>query len=134
MAASKYDFSIEQGTSFRLSIVHRDDSGDPINMTGYCARVIWKTSSGETMTFNSENTNNSQYKFTIDPLNGKITLLIPASVTNNYAFTNAKYDLEIQTPQDLYLGGGKNVERVLYGTVTILKRFSQSTEQLSCST
>jgi len=36
MAASKYDFSIEQSSSFRLSIVHRNDSGNPINMTGYC--------------------------------------------------------------------------------------------------
>lgn len=134
MAASKYDFSIEQGSSFRLSIVHRDDSGNPIDMTGYCARLTWKTSGGELMVFSSENTNYAQYKFTIDPPNGKITLLIPAGVTNDYTFSSAKYDLEIQTPQDLYLGGGKNVERVLYGVVTILKRFSQSTEQLSCST
>lgn len=60
MAASKYDFSIEQGSSFRLSIVHRDDSGNPIDMTGYCARLTWKTSGGELMVFSSENTNYAQ--------------------------------------------------------------------------
>ena len=134
MAAGKYDFSIEQGTSFRLSIVHKDDQGNPIDMSGYCARLVWKTSSGETTTFSSENTDYSQYKFSIDAPNGKITLLIPAHTTNNYTFSNAKYDLEIKTPQDFYLGGGKYTERVLFGSATIVKRFSQTTDLLGCST
>jgi hypothetical protein len=134
MAASKYDFSIEQGSSFKLSLTNKDASGNAINMTGYCARLVWKTNTGDTMVFSSDNTDYSKYKFTLDALNGKITLLIPATITNNYTFNNAKYDLEIKTPQDLYLGGGKHTERVIYGMVMIIHRFSQTIEQLSCST
>lgn len=43
MAASKYDFSIEQGTSFKLSLRYKDAAGVPIDLTGWCARLIWKT-------------------------------------------------------------------------------------------
>lgn len=38
MAASKYDFSIEQGTSFRLAITYKDKDKNPIDITNYCAR------------------------------------------------------------------------------------------------
>jgi hypothetical protein len=39
MAASKYDFAIEQGTSFRLSLIYKDVNNTPINLTGWCARL-----------------------------------------------------------------------------------------------
>jgi hypothetical protein len=40
MAATKYNFSIEQGTSFRLSLTYKDKDKNPINITNYCARLI----------------------------------------------------------------------------------------------
>ena len=55
MAASKYDFSIEQGSSFKLSLVYKDDNNNPIDLTNWCARLIWKTNTNITQTFSTEN-------------------------------------------------------------------------------
>lgn len=132
MAASKYDFAIEQGTSFKISLVYKDSNGNPINLTNWCARLIWKTNTNVSQTFSSQNTDYSLYKFSIDGINGKLTLMIPASVTNTYTFSMAKYDLELQSPDDLYASGGKYTIRLLFGTISFVKRFSQSLTQLVC--
>jgi hypothetical protein len=132
MAASKYDFTIEQGTSFKLSLIYKDQNGNPINLTDWCARLIWKTNSNTTQVFSSNNLDLSVYKFIIDPTIGKLTLMIPAHTTNTFNFTTAKYDLELQSPDDLYNGGGKFTTRLLFGIINIVKRFSQSDELLDC--
>lgn len=131
MAAKIHNFSIEQGSSFRLSLTYKDNNNTPIDLTGYCSRLIMKTNAGEEKVFNSGETT-PEYKFTIDAAQGVFTLLISAQATNNYDFNSAKYDLEIQTPQDLYTGGGKYTLRILYGTVNIVKRFSQHSTALEC--
>jgi hypothetical protein len=117
MAASKYDFAIEQGTSFKLSLIYKDANGTPVDLTGWCARLVWKTN-----------------KFIIDDPNGKLTLMLPASTTNGFNFNTAKYDLELQSPDDIYSGGGKYTTRLLFGTINIVKRFSQAASSLECST
>lgn len=132
MAASKYDFSIEQGSSFKLSLVYKDENNNPIDLTNWCARLTWKTNTNTTQTFSTENIDYSVYKFSTEPLIGKLTLLIPASTTNSFNFNNAKYDLELQSDDDLYSGGGKYIIRLIYGTVSIVKRFSQSSTLLEC--
>lgn len=132
MSAAKYDFDIEQGSSFKLSIVYKDSSGNPINLTGWCARLVWKTNTNEISNFNTDNTNFDLYKFTIDGINGKLLLQFPAQTTNNFNFNLAKYDLELQSPDDLYIGGGKYTTRILYGTITVVKRFSKTDTGLEC--
>lgn len=132
MSAAKYDFNIEQGSSFKLSIVYKDSNGNPINITGWCARLVWKTNNNQVDVFNTENTNFDLYKFTIDGINGKLLLQFPAQTTNNFGFNLAKYDLELQSPDDLYIGGGKYTTRILYGTITIVKRFSKTDDGLEC--
>ena len=132
MAASKYDFSIEQGTSFKLSLIYKDSGGTPVNLTGWCARLVWKTNTNITQIYSSDNADHSLYKFTIDDPNGKLTLMIPSSTTNNFNFNTAKYDLELQSPDDLYAGGGKYTTRLLYGIVSIVKRFSSNTSNIEC--
>lgn len=131
MSAGKYDFNIEQGSSFTLSLVYKNNEGNPVNLTGWCARLIWKSSSG-IETFTTETVNPS-YRFDIDEPNGKIILQLPAAVTNNFSFTSAKYDLELQSPDDLYNSGGKYTTRILYGTITLIKRFSQTNTVLECN-
>lgn len=133
MSAKQYDFSIEQGSSFRLALIYKDENNNIIDLTGYCARLILKVAGNEYKTFNSLNADYTEYKFTIDGPQGALNLLIPATSTNNYTFSSAKYDLELQSPQDLYSGGGKYTIRVLYGTISIIKRFSQSTTLLDCT-
>ena len=134
MAASKYDFAIEQGTSFKISLVYKDASGVPVDITDWCSRLTWKTNLNATQVFHSDNTDHSVYNFYMDGPNGKLTLMIPANTTNSFSFNTAKYDLELQSPDELYAnGGGKYVTRILFGTVSIIKRFSQTTEALDCS-
>jgi hypothetical protein len=132
MAASKYDFSIEQGTSFKLSLVYKDSERNPINLTNWCARLIWKTNTNTTQVFSSDNTDHSVYKFDIDDSNGKLILMFPAGTTNGFNFTTAKYDLELRSPDELYNGGGQYTTRILFGTVNIVKRFSQNNTNLEC--
>lgn len=134
MAASLYDFNIEKGSSFTLSIVYKDNDGNIIDLSGYCARLMWKTNSGETQTFLTTSSDFDIYKFNIDGPNGKITFKLPAPTTNEYSFKSAKYDLEIQSPIDHYAEGGKYTTRVLYGTITIIARNSQSDALLDCIT
>jgi hypothetical protein len=134
MAASKYDFSIEQGSSFRMNLVYKDDNGNTINLTDWCARLTWVTNRNITQVFNSTNLDYSLYKFSIVGNEGKISLLIPADTTNSFNFNTAKYDLELQSPDDLYSGGGKYITRLLYGVLTINKRFSKSDNSLDCIT
>lgn len=134
MAASKYDFNIEQGSSFKLTLVYKDANENAIDLTDWCARLTWTTNNNTVQTFTTENIDYSVYKFTIEPIIGKLTLLIPANTTNNFTFHSAKYDLELQSDDDLYIGGGKAIIRLLYGNIGIIKRFSQSSTLLECET
>lgn len=133
MAASRHDFNIEQGSSFKLSLTYKDKNQEVINITNWCARLLWVTNNNVTQIFTTENQDPSLYSFTIDGANGNITLLIPANITNDFNFNMAKYDLELYSDDDLYVGGGKQTTRILYGTVSIVKRFSQSNTLLSCN-
>lgn len=132
MSAAQYDFSIEQGSSFRLSLVYKDSNGVAIDITNWCARLIWKTNSNLTQTYSSGNLDVSNYKFTIDGPNGKLLLEFPATTTNGFDFTSAKYDLELQSDNDFYSGGGKYTIKLLFGNASIVKRYSKSTTVLGC--
>ena len=95
MAASQYDFKIEQGSSFRMSLIYKDSNSNAIDLANYCARLVWKTNTNVTQTFTTENSDYSTYKLFIETptTDGKITFLLPASTTNGYGFSSAKYDL-----------------------------------------
>lgn len=134
MPASKYDFSIEQGVSFKLSLIYKDSNNVPINITNWCARLIWTTSEDTKQVFSTSNQDNSIYKFTIDGPAGKLLLQIPANTTNLFTFNKAKYDLELESPDDMYSGGGKEIIRLIYGTVKIIHRFSEDNTILDCQT
>jgi len=132
MSAAQYDFKIEQGSSFGMSIVYKDGSGTPLDITDWCARIILKTNTNIAFNYSSLNTDHSEYKLTIDGPNGLINLQLPASSTNNFNFSSAKYDLELQSDEDFYAGGGKKTYRILYGTIAVVKRYSKSTDLLEC--
>jgi len=133
MGASQYNFTIEQGSSFKMSLIYKDSNGDPIDITDWCARLTWRTSANVTQVFSSDNIDKSLYDFNLEGSLGKINLLFPASTTNDFDFGNAKYDLELQSDENHYAEGGKYVIRILYGTVTIQKRFSKYENALECN-
>lgn len=135
MAASLYDFSIEQGSSFKLTLVYKDTNSNPVDIRGWCARLTWTTNVGDTSTFTTENSDYSLYNFNIvNDDSGTIIWEIPAAQTNLYTWKNAKYDFELQSITDIYTGGGKFTSRILYGTTTIVSRYSKSTTSLECQT
>jgi len=134
MPASKYDFSIEQGTSFKLALTYKDSQQTPIDITNWCARLIWTTDDGSSQAFSTTNNDNSIYKFDIIGPDGKLILQIPANTTNQFLFNKAKYDLELESPYDMYTGGGKETIRLLFGTIKITPRYSETNTLLDCQT
>jgi hypothetical protein len=132
MPATQYDFNIEQGSSFKISLIYKDKDKNIIDLTNWCARLIMKTSNNATLVFDTTNLDYSVYKFSIDGPNGKMTLIIPADTTNGWLFKKAKYDLELQSPDEIYSGGGNYTTRLLYGNINIVKRFSLSSNSMSC--
>ena len=134
MPASKYDFSIEQGTSFKLALIYKDSNQVPINITDWCARLVWTTEDEVTQIFSTTNMDHSIYKFQIIGADGKLLLQIPANTTNMFTFNKAKYDLELESPQDMYVGGGKEIIRLIFGTVKIITRFIENDTLLDCQT
>jgi hypothetical protein len=134
MPAAKYDFNIEQGTSFKLSLIYKNNDKTIKDLTGWCARLTWITNEGVTQTFSSKNIDYSLYKFSIIGSEGKLLLQMPASLTNNFTFEYAKYDLEIESPNEMYTGGGNEIIRILYGTIKILQRYSENDNLLECQT
>ena len=131
MAAAKYDFDIEQGSSFTISFTYKDSTNTVVNISNWCARIIMTTSDNQTITYSSGITSSS-YKMSLDGPNGKITLLLPAITTNNFTFKTAKYDLELESDDVLYSGGGNYTNRILYGVITIVKRISNNSTILDC--
>lgn len=134
MPASKYDFSIEQGTSFKLALTYKDANSIPINITNWCARLVWTTDDGATQVFSTTNIDYSVYKFSIIGVDGKLLLQMPARTTNLFLFNKAKYDLELESPDNMYTGGGKETIRLIFGTVKIIHRFSEDNTLLDCQT
>lgn len=132
MPASQYDFSIEQGSSFKLSLIYKNNSQVPIDLTGWCARLIWTTDEGSVQTFSTTNVDYSVYKFEIFGSEGKLLLQIPATTTNLFTFATAKYDLEIESPNEMYTGGGNEIIRLLYGTIKMAIRYSEQNNILDC--
>ena len=132
MSALEYNFEIEQGSSFKLTLVYKDKDGNVIDLTDWCARLTWTTQAGAVQTFSTTNTDFGIYKFELVGVEGKLNLMIPAAMTNSYTFDWAKYDLELQSDTEMYSGGGKNTIRILYGVITLLKRNSGSYDNLEC--
>ena len=87
-------------SSFKLQLIYKDSNSNPINLSGYCARLSWNTNLNQAQSFTTENSDYSTYKFEINTptSDGKLTFFLPASTTNGFSFSSAKYDLELQTP------------------------------------
>jgi hypothetical protein len=136
MPAADYSFTIEKGTAFVIAFEYRDDTNIPINITNWCARIRWIEDQPENPTVRTfvTNTSTTAYEFTIDPLLGKIILKIPASETAQYTFGSARYDFELQEPNDLYTGGGKKIFRILQGNVSLISRNVPGNDVFGCDT
>jgi hypothetical protein len=128
MAAGKYNFTIEQGTTLDFEIQYTDSNGSPIDLTGYNSRMQIKDKIGGSTTYITltslladDNTGlNMSGSMGINPLtSGTIGIYISAYSSSLLDFNKAYYDLEIVS-SDAY----PIVTRLIEGTVKLSKEIT----------
>lgn len=113
MAAADYDLLIEQGATFDLSIVWKDNADTPIDITGYSARMqIRKTYDSAPII---SLTNGSG--IVLGGVAGTIDITITDEQTTAIDILRGKYDLELE------LAGV--VTRLIQGTVEISREVTK---------
>jgi len=114
MAAGVYDITIEQGATFAMSLTWKDSTGNPVNLTGYTARMQVRTN------YEAEDTLVSLVSPTDIILGGAlgtIAVTIAASVTQSLQLDEAVYDLE--------LVNGATVTRLIQGRAIISRQVTR---------
>ena len=131
MAAGKFSFIIEQGSTVDFEVQYQDSNGSPVDLTGHQARMQIRPKVGSStvlMTFSSSlgpcgsglNLAGAGGATANKPLtSGSIGIYISHVSSSNLNFDNynksAVYDLEIASGS----GACATVTRVLEGTITL---------------
>jgi hypothetical protein len=111
MSAGTYDLLIEQGATWERVFTYKDSSGDPVDLTGYLARLTAVTSYGGDLILEATVGNG---RVSIGDEEGTITITIAAEDTADLeAPMEGVYDLEIEA------GESGTVTRLLQGRVTV---------------
>jgi hypothetical protein len=106
MAAGKYNFTIEQGTTIDFEIQYKDSNNIPIDLTGYSGRMMIRSNFADnspttyltlSSSRNSDGTglNFSGSRSTKPPTSGSIGIYIASCTSSALTFVTARYDLEI---------------------------------------
>lgn len=106
MAAGKYNFTIEQGTTVNFEVQYKDSTGTPINLSGYRGQMQLKSDYADnkpktyltlTSTLNSDGTglNFSGSNGSTPLSSGSIGIYIAACTSSLLTFATAYYDLEL---------------------------------------
>jgi hypothetical protein len=104
MAAGKYSFTLEQGSTFERQLTYQDSNGVPIDLTSYSARMQIRPSPGSPtlyLTLSSslrpDGTGLNMNGLTgMNPTtSGTIGIVISAATSSLLTFDEAAYDLEI---------------------------------------
>lgn len=120
MPAATHNFLLEQGSDFQITFRYLDENNTSVNMTNWYVLFKFVSNTGQIYSFDNI-TKTSNYSL-IAYRNGDIILNIPAHITNNYSFDTAVYDLDLQEPNEQYVGSGLKRYRLAQGTITIVKR------------
>jgi len=103
------NLTFPQGATWSLALTWNDDGGDPINLTGYTARMQVRPSYDASTTVLSL-TNGSG--LTLGGAAGTVTLRVEAATTTTVSAATYVYDLELQS-------GGGEVTRLVEGTLEV---------------
>lgn len=106
--AYTYNLSIEQGATFEQEIRYKDSTGNPIDLTGYTAKMQIRNAKDNTLVIELS-TDNGKITITENQLN----IVISATETSAMSLKDMVYDLEI-TKDSI-------VTRLLQGNVVISK-------------
>ena len=93
MSAAKYDIEIEQGATFATTLVWNDSAGDPMDLTGYTAKMhIRRTVASEDLLLELSTEND---RIVLGGALGTVALEIDADTTHEIDWQQAVYDLEV---------------------------------------
>jgi len=132
MAAGRYSFVIEQGTTVNFEIQYKDANGNPIDLTDYSGRLqIRPNYADDTATVyltlsSSRNADGTGLNFSgsngsTPPTSGSIGIYIASCTSSALDFNQALYDLEI------YSGSAPcpYTVRILEGQVNLSKKVTR---------
>lgn len=106
---AKHNFYVYRGATFSEQIEWKDESGTPVNLTGFTARLHMRETLEATDPFLTLTTENGG--ISLGGVAGTIQLLASATQTTAITATSGVYDLELVS--------GANVTRLLEGLVII---------------
>lgn len=110
MTAAQNDITIEQGATFRMSLIWKDSVGVPVNLTGYTARMQVRRSYSDSVVQLNLTTENGS--ITLGGSAGTIEVVGAATATDDTAGGKGVYDLELMSSSGV-------VTRLVEGKVTI---------------
>lgn len=122
MAAGKYSFIIEQGSTYQSELVYKDSAGEPIDLTDYSAKMQIRPSPGSTTLYltlsssigpDGSGLNLNGLDGSKPKTSGSIGIIISAYSSSLLTFDQAVYDLELYS--------GSFVTRIIEGRVQLSK-------------
>lgn len=122
MAAGKYSFIIEQGSTVNFEIQYKDSNNNPVNLTGYSGKMMIRSNYADqnpttyailssSLAVDGTGLNFSGSNGNTPPTSGSIGIYISAASSSAFTFNTARYDLEITS--------GSVVTRILEGQVNL---------------
>ena len=122
MAAGRYSFVIEQGTTTNFEIQYKDSNNNPVDLTGYSGKMMIRSNYADqspvtyailssSLAADGTGLNFSGSNGSTPPTSGSIGIYISAVSSSNFTFNTARYDLEITS--------GSVVTRILEGQVNL---------------
>lgn len=94
--ADKYNLSIDAGATYQLVVAWKDGNGDPVNLTGYSARMKLKDTYGGTTLVSLTDSDG----ITLGGSAGTLAIVIADTLTATLAgtsHTKGVYDLEVES-------------------------------------
>ncbi len=93
--ATRYNFTIEQGASLTRPFVWKDGNGDPVDLTGYTARMqVRPTVQSSTVLLELTTANG---RITLGGANGTVTLVISPQTSAGITWRRGVYDIELMS-------------------------------------
>ena len=130
MVAGRYSFVIEQGATTDFEVIYNNNTGTPVDLIGFTARMSIRQSQISTsqlyITLSSSlgpcgtGLNLSGSAGTNPPESGSIGIIISHATSSLLNFNNAYYDLEIASGT----GNSMVVTRVLAGAVGLSREIT----------
>jgi hypothetical protein len=120
MAAGKYSFTIEQGSTVEIPLIYKDSLGVPVNLTQYSSKMQIRNSYSSSIpiiTLSSSLNPDGTGLNMSNAVSGGITIYIASCTSSMFNFYDAVYDLDI-------ISGSGNcpiVDRILEGKVRLSK-------------